>query len=305
MHVCLFLNHQTACAAAATATATAADDPTSRTSSSSHLLRHRPLSEHPPQTQPHEEDDQLPFYQEHRSSPQPSQPQHARQQRRQTASTTTRIVNGQDAEGSTDYPFFAQWFRGCGATLIHPDIALTAAHCYADNYQDHKLKLEGDTPATTGGGSLHSVVDAQIHPSFNSVNNFINNNEYDFMVIRLAELVPTVRPVPIHTNDSVPLQDAEELVIVGYGLTSEKGTVASTLQEATVHYHYDCSWASYRPGRLQHNTMFCASGYHNETTSIDSCQGDSGGPILRKTPQGWMQVGVTSWGTYRDSLCLC
>ena len=39
-----------------------------------------------------------------------------------------RIVNGQDAHGARDFPFFAQWFRGCGGSLIHSDIILTAAH---------------------------------------------------------------------------------------------------------------------------------------------------------------------------------
>ncbi len=38
-----------------------------------------------------------------------------------------RIVGGQDAE-FMEYPYFTSWGRSCGATLIHDDILLTAAH---------------------------------------------------------------------------------------------------------------------------------------------------------------------------------
>lgn len=224
-----------------------------------------------------------------------SQPQ---QQEQQTTSSLpkrhrdlqSRIVNGRDARGSEDFPFFVQWYRGCGATLIHSDVLLTAAHCYSDTYKDHKVRVEGQR------NRLTRVVDSRVHPDFNDETNWVNNNENDFMLLKLAAPLPGVRPVPIHHGDATELTDGEDLTIVGYGLTSEDGAVASILQEATVQYHEDCSFASYRPEKVGQDTMFCAHGVHNETHSVDSCQGDSGGPILRKMPQGWMQVGVTSWG---------
>lgn len=42
-----------------------------------------------------------------------------------------RIVGGQDAD-FMEYPFFTSWGRSCGATLIHDDILLTAAHVSLD-----------------------------------------------------------------------------------------------------------------------------------------------------------------------------
>lgn len=202
-----------------------------------------------------------------------------------------RIVLGQDAAGAVDYPFFGHWFRGCGSTLIHSDILLTAAHCYSETYQDHRVKLEGDAT------QLHSVVDYRIHPQFNDDTNYYNNNEYDFMLLKLESPVPEIRPVPLHNDKvSLPLYDEEDLTIIGYGLMSEDGPLAKTLQEASVQYHHDCSFSTYRPGKVGEDTMFCAHRRFNDTHAVDSCQGDSGGPILRKTPQGWMQVGVTSWG---------
>ena len=38
-----------------------------------------------------------------------------------------RIVGGQDADFN-EYQFFTSWGRQCGATLIHDDFVLTAAH---------------------------------------------------------------------------------------------------------------------------------------------------------------------------------
>lgn len=203
----------------------------------------------------------------------------------------TRIVNGDDAQGSQDFPFFAQWYRGCGATLIHNDVILTAAHCYSETLLEHKLRVEGDLQQR-----LLDIVDSRVHPEFNDQTNWINNNEYDFMLLKLDTPLPQIRPVQLHSEQELPPSDQENLTIVGYGLTSEDGTVAKTLQAGTVQYHEDCSFSSYRPEKVSQETMFCAHGSHNQTHAIDSCQGDSGGPILRKTPQGWMQMGVTSWG---------
>lgn len=38
-----------------------------------------------------------------------------------------RIVGGKDANFN-EYPWFTTWGTSCGATLIHEDILLTAAH---------------------------------------------------------------------------------------------------------------------------------------------------------------------------------
>jgi hypothetical protein len=125
----------------------------------------------------------------------------------------------------------------------------------------------------------------------------ISNNQYDVMLLRLEKPIPEVRPIELLSeNAGLPLRDREDLTIIGYGLTSEGGEVAKVLQEAEIQYHEDCSFSRYPSIQIDPETMFCAHGKINETTARDSCQGDSGGPLLRKTPQGWLQVGITSWG---------
>lgn len=60
-------------------------------------------------------------------------------------STTSNIVGGTIA-GYGMYPFFA--ISGglplCGASLIHPDILLTTAHC-ADAFQDTFVSIGGNS----------------------------------------------------------------------------------------------------------------------------------------------------------------
>lgn len=220
----------------------------------------------------------------------PRQEQHALNQST-SRHLQSRIVNGDDAKGALDFPFFAQWFRGCGGTLIHSDVILTAAHCYSDTLLDHKLRLEGDPKRR-----MLPIDDYRVHPEFNDATNWVNNNEFDFMLLKLTNPIPQVRPVQLHNREARPLVDQEDLTVVGYGLTTEAGTVAEVLQEATVQYHEDCSFSSYRPEKVGQETMFCAHGRYNDTHSIDSCQGDSGGPIMRQTSRGWIQVGLVSWG---------
>jgi Trypsin len=203
----------------------------------------------------------------------------------------TRIVNGHDNhQASVDFPFFVYWTRGCGATLIWADVVLTAAHCWSDTMLNHRLRIEGDPSK-----SLH-ITDYLVHPNFDDRSHRFNNNAHDFMLLKLETTVPLVRPIALHNTDAWPLIDQEELTILGYGQIAEDGPFATVLQEGNVRYHADCSFALYEPGRVGDDLMFCAHGEFNATHSVDSCQGDSGGPILRKTPQGWLQVGVTSWG---------
>ena len=45
-----------------------------------------------------------------------------------------RIVGGDDASPG-QFPYFVFLDIGCGGTLIAPDVVLTAAHCWIENYK--------------------------------------------------------------------------------------------------------------------------------------------------------------------------
>lgn len=191
----------------------------------------------------------------------------ARSRQRHLSMLQTRVVGGHAADVS-DFPFFGRWFRGCGLSLVHPDIALSAAHCFTKGILKYKLELEGL------GQEVLSAVDYRIHPLYNNETNIVDNNQYDFILLKLQKPIPQIRPVKLHSNEDPPLQNEEDLTIIGYGLTSEKGHASKTLQEAVVQYYDDCSFSHYLSSQIAKNTMFCASGIYNDTFARDTCQGE-------------------------------
>lgn len=103
-------------------------------------------------------------------------------------------------------------------------------------------------------------------------------------VAKPFEIGPNVKPVPLSKN---PLRPGEIIVVSGWGVTSEGGEMASTLQkvEIPVVPQWECKWL-YTHEKLSDN-MFCGG-----RAGRDSCQGDSGGPVVAN---GFL-VGIVSWG---------
>ena len=63
-----------------------------------------------------------------------------------------RIVGGNDAD-FMEYPYFTSWGRSCGATLIHEDILLTAAHVSHDEQSEN---LHRKFPSEYGNGPKYT-----------------------------------------------------------------------------------------------------------------------------------------------------
>src|SRR3954452_3707476 len=85
--------------------------------------------------------------------------------------------------------------------------------------------------------------------------------------------------------------------VVGWGATTEGGSVSETLQQVDVPVVPDSTCASaYRAG-YDAQSMFCA-GYPQG--GRDACQGDSGGPLMVDTDPSpvvaWQLAGVVSGG---------
>lgn len=81
---------------------------------------------------------------------------------------TNRIVGGNQAAKGR-YPYFVWWSRGCGASHIHDDIILTAAHCNVNKVRTNvivsayqmgnstiKLKL---VPSSSGSHTQTTVLE--------------------------------------------------------------------------------------------------------------------------------------------------
>jgi len=194
----------------------------------------------------------------------------------------SRIIGGNDAPAG-QYPFFVQW-HGCGASLIHEDILLSAAHCDPIEYNDviigSHLRYNDSIP----GAHSRKIVARRRHPQFNDT-----SLENDYMVMKLDSPVP-IAPVQLNQYSSSPAAQ-EMLTVIGFGLKEEAGTDGSdTLLEVNVKsFSFQECEEKYGREVIQEN-MFCAGTLEG---GKDSCQGDSGGPII---DEFGVQVGVVSWG---------
>jgi Trypsin len=127
---------------------------------------------------------------------------------------STRIVGGDDAPGN--YPYFILW-GGCGATLIHNDIALTAAHCSSTPDAQVGAQTRGDQAAWTNVDRVIS------HPNYSP-----ETFEYDVAVIRLGGWFEH-STVELNGRESVP-EAGDTLTILGFG------GEASVLQQGSVNF---------------------------------------------------------------------
>jgi secreted trypsin-like serine protease len=75
-----------------------------------------------------------------------------------------------------------QW-DGCGASLIHEDIILSAAHCI--NQADNSVLIGAyESSSQQNGAEYRSIVARRRHPDFNG-----DTIENDFLVMKLHQAV--------------------------------------------------------------------------------------------------------------------
>jgi hypothetical protein len=207
----------------------------------------------------------------------------------------TRIIGGSLAP-SGQFPWFAastgNYF--CGASLIHKDILLTAAHC-ADVFRVGSGVYVGanSRDSSSGGAHYRTIVSMKRHEDYDDTT--IQN---DYLLLKLSSAVPNT-PVRLNAQDSFP-PSGEVLTTMGFGLTSEGGSVSYSLREVDlVAIDHNVCAAQYKgvlgldnatPLTIPEDIMMCA-GVRGGGKS--SCNGDSGGPLV--TASG-VQVGIVSFG---------
>ncbi|MCJ1323548.1 hypothetical protein MMC10_000209 [Thelotrema lepadinum] len=200
------------------------------------------------------------------------------------------IVGGTTVGSATTYPFIANLQESgsfiCGGTILSTTKILTAAHC-AVVASASQFRFRVGTLTYNSGGTLVSVASKAVHPKYNA-----NTVDYDVAVMTLATPLTfssTIAAAKLVASGTEPTA-GESTTVIGWGTTSEGGSVSSTLRQVSVPVVSLATCKSdYSGDGTVTARMFCAA-----ASGKDSCNGDSGGPILNTASK--TLLGGVSWG---------
>jgi trypsin len=216
-------------------------------------------------------------------------------------SPASAIVGGEEADAS-EWPWqVALVSRGvqfCGGSLVSPRHVLTAAHCTEDLTASQLSVLAG-TVDLDAGGQRRSVTTIHQHEGYHG-----DTLRNDIALLELAqpfELGEGIEVVELATEaESEALTAAGAPVFVtGWGATDEADDGTRLLLEAEVTAYDDTRCAelyAFEGEDIFGESQVCAG---LDDGAADACYGDSGGPLVgpsEATDQGFVQVGIVSWG---------
>ncbi|CAG2249820.1 PRSS7 [Mytilus edulis] len=203
-----------------------------------------------------------------------------------STSVGSYILFGNDATPG-EWPWQALFFMdgssGCGATLIDPYYAITAAHCVESwsSYMIHVGEVkESEMLGARDDGQRLYVAQVWSHPDYRgSSNSYLS----DIAIVRLSQPAnynAYVRPACLATEVK---ESFDNCYVTGWGYKEdiEFAPVPDHLQEANLNINVPA-------------TGICVE---NKNPYSPSCHGDSGGPLVCQNEYGrWELVGVTSFG---------
>lgn len=231
--------------------------------------------------------------------------------RRKTTEATSKIIGGNPVDAG-EYPWFVRailkadvpdvgsvstWY-GCGASLVTPEFALTAAHCVFDTSLPFLGVQVGALcePFKDGDNCGQDIEEFDVVEVFNHPGYSAFTSDKDFALLKLSGM-STIPPVPMDTDDvSLTYVSGKPLWPIGLGTTvsgaSDDGVLPDRVLDVQTKYVPNSTCRNkYFPLRIT-PAMMCSGDLTNG--GEDACQGDSGGPLYDK--ENDVLVGISSWG---------
>ncbi|XP_045453936.1 collagenase-like [Melitaea cinxia] len=182
----------------------------------------------------------------------------------------------------------------CGATIIHNEWGLTAAHCTVNR---HNILIRAGGVSLSRPRLFFETTEYYNHPLYVGTMPFVQ--PHDISVIkfnRFVEYTPYIQPIRLQSSvDRNKNYDGVRLMASGWGRLWTDGpspTILNWVYLRGVSNHF--CWQSYGQSNIIVDSTICASGYNVITQSI--CQGDSGGPLVVEDVDGVLsQVGISSF----------
>lgn len=147
-----------------------------------------------------------------------------------TTMLSRNLIGNGNVATHAQYPFFAKLY-GCGASLIHPDILLSAAHCQGW-YINGNTAILIDETRQSFGREVKIVEQVRYNDfnkyiaNFSETTNHLPNDDYmpvkgDILVLKLSKPIEDITPIDLNSDESIPAV-GQLLRAIGYGETEKE-----------------------------------------------------------------------------------